>query len=328
MNVSVLYLQANEQVARTIKGRFDEGQIEFLIVSTAKEAFAIYEERVVTLTLVDANIPDMKIGDFLLLCQRQYPDMILNVCMDVKESSHLVALTANPSVVKIFIPPLDIDTIVEGVEDSIDASQIGNDFAKRRRELEKEEAEFAATLERLKSSLIRQKYSYNRIEPLLNSALNAFISMTDTDSQLAEFIKKTCNKMLVLETAMSLKCGELNKIIESSILEISKLIKIKQVDSCLMGDIPKSILADVITGIYMTTGLENNRSDNLVVSVDSEYKTSTKVQFRVEYEGSFSASSEERQQLYVERILANIMDEFEYIEENDKHIWELSVQLH
>ena len=328
MNVSVLYLQANEQIARTIKGKFDEGQVEFLIVSTAKEAFNIYKERVITITLVDANIRDMKLGDFLTQCQKEYPNMILNVCTDVKEPANITMLTANPAVVKIFIPPWDVDTIVEGVEDSIDGARLNSDYRRRKEELEKEEAEFIATLDRLKASLIRQKYSYNRIEPLLNGTLNAFANQTSVGADDADFIKKICNKMLILETAMSLKCAQVGDAVKSCIGEIDENIEIVKIDSCLMGDVAKSVLADVITSIYMITLLENNRSDSLSISISSEFKTSQNVEFTIEYAGSFNDSNVDRKLKYVERILANIVDDYNYNVENDKHIWEINVQLH
>ncbi len=85
MDKSILYLQANERIANNLKGRFSDEGIEFIHAASAAQVFELLGEREFLLILTDGFIPDMRVHDFVQKCAREYPDVILNVCMDLTD---------------------------------------------------------------------------------------------------------------------------------------------------------------------------------------------------------------------------------------------------
>lgn len=313
MDFSILYLQANEQVADTIKSRFDESEIEFLIASQVDEAFQIFNERVVALTLVDANIAGMKVYDFIKKCVEQYPEMLICVCMDLTDAEHVMKVINSGNVKRVFLPPWNIEEIVEGVYATVDEARIKNDFVNRKREFTSEEEVFETTLLKLKNSLLRQQYSYNKIEPFFNKTLDAFISESSSDDNAKRFIKKACNKILLINTAVALKSDTLVERIYKDCDEIAKeyaSFKVEKIDSCIMGDVPKNKLGAVAFMIWLLSYLEASNGQDVSLSVDSSYLTSSKCEFSVMLNGT-NLGKNNAMRVYAESILCALTQEYD-----------------
>ena len=212
MDKSILYLQANERIANNLKGRFNDEGIEFIHAGSAKEAFELLEQREFYLTLTDGFIPDMRVHDFVDKCTREYPDMILDVCMDLTDPKYVPMIVNEECVRKVFLPPWNVDDIVEGVKASIDEAFIHRDLVRRINELANDEKTFADTIDKLKTSLLKQQYSYNKIAPFFNHVLDSFLRRKNMDNFYSKFVKKSCDKMMRLQTTSYFKIADLKKI--------------------------------------------------------------------------------------------------------------------
>ena len=139
MDKSILYLQANERIADSLKGRFNDEGIEFIHAASAAEAFELLGEREFYLLLSDGFIPDMRVHDFVQKCANEYPDMILDVCMDLTDPKYVPIIVNKECVRKVFLPPWNIEDIVEGVKASIDEAFIHRDLVRRINALKEDE---------------------------------------------------------------------------------------------------------------------------------------------------------------------------------------------
>jgi len=327
---TILYLQANEQIAQSIKDEFDPESYEVLIASSAQEAFIIFDERQVTLTLVDTFVPDMKLIDFIDRIEANQPDMILNVCIDVVDSKLISNLTRRKSVKKIHTIPWEITEIVEGVVASIDSAIIADDFAKRKEAFEKEEEQFEKTLSRLKDSLKRQQYSYNVIAPFYNSVIKAFASKSGKDPQLLRFMNDCCNKMLRLQTATTIKTSILDTVIRDNISELSaryENITVGEFDNCIIGNVSKDKLADLTFCIWLCVYLEAVKGERGPVDIFTRYVTSTKCEIRIVFKNWERSENPDDYDMYVSRLLLELVDEFDTRAINGETVYELRMSL-
>ena len=270
METSVLYLQANERIAKTLKDKFNFEGIEFLFVKSAKEAFEMYEARDIYLTLSDCFIPDMRMHDFVQKISREYPDMLVDVCMDLSDPKYLEQIVREDCVRKVFLPPWNVDDIVEGVKASIDEAQIKTDLLRRISELKEQEANFNATLKGLKKSLLKQQYSYNKIAPFFNRVMEAFIKRGDYEDSFKLFVHRSCERMLRLQTTSAFKPELMTELIRSNMEDAIKDyegVEIGEVKSCLIGDVPKSRMADLIFMLRLFAKVEGKKCESAVLSV-------------------------------------------------------------
>ena len=79
--------------------------------------------------------------------------------------------------------------------------------------LRADEESFADTIEKLRASLLKQQYSYNKMAPFFNRVLDAFIKRKNMDKIYSDFVKRSCDKMLRLQTTEYFKVSELPRII-------------------------------------------------------------------------------------------------------------------
>ncbi len=326
---SILYLQANERIADSLKGRFNDEGIEFIHASSAAQAFELLEERDFCLMLTDGFIPDMKVYDFVKKCTREYPDMILDVCTDISDEN-IPKIVNEDSVRKVFLPPWNIDDIVEGVKASIDESFIHMDLVGRIGELRNEEKVFEDTLESLKTSLIKQQYSYNKIAPFFNRVLDAFLRRRDMGSTYNNFVKRSCDKMLRLQTTSYFKVSELKNIIFENMTDALKKkegVNVGEVKSCLYGDVQRSVMADLTFSLWILAVIESVKCDHATLNVDSRYVTSRKCEYRLSVIGKKKAEVSVDIQLYIANILSNIVDEYQKYDTSDGWTYELRITL-
>lgn len=330
MEVSVLYLQANERIAQTLKDRFNSEGIEFLYASSAKEAFDMFAERDIYLTLTDGFIPDMRIHDFIQKVAREYPDMLVDVCVDLTDPQYIPRIVREECVRKVFLPPWNVEDIVEGVKASIDEAQIKSDLVRRINELKGEEKAFADTLKGLKNSLLKQQYSYNKIAPFFNRVMESFLRRGDYEDSFKHFVHRSCERMLRLQTTAAFKPSEMSRIIKSNLEESVSYyenVTVGEVNSCLFGDVPKSKMADLIFIMRLLAKVEGVKCKSAVLSVDSRYITSNKCEYSLKVDGTRRGDVSIDIQLFVANVLNAIVDEYQKYDTDNGWVYELRFSL-
>ena len=330
MDASILYLQANEAIAKNLKDRFNDEGIEFIFVSSAAEAFEMLKARDFYLTLTDGFIPDMRIHDFVDKCCREYPDMILDVCMDLNDPKYVPMIVNEECVRKVFLPPWNIEDIVEGVKASIDEAYIHRDLVRRIHELKEDESSFAEMIETLKKSLLRQQYSYNKIAPFFNRVLDAFLRRNNMDGTYSNFVKRSCDKMMRLQTSAYFKSAELKNIIRDNMVDALKKndnVNVGEVKSCLYGEVPRSAMADLTFALWILAVIEGFKCETGELSVESRYVTSKKCEYKLSVTGTKKTELPVDLQLYIANILSNIVDEYQKYDIPGGWAYELRITL-
>ncbi len=330
MDTSILYLQANESIASNLKDRFNAEGIEFINAASAAQAFELLASREFYLTLSDGFIPDMRVHDFVEKCEKEYPDMILDVCMDLNDPKYVPLIVNKDCVRKVFLPPWNIEDIVENVKASIDEAHIHMDLVRRMEELAAEEKTFADTVDTLRKSLLRQQYSYNKIAPFFNRVLDAFLKRRDLGDVYRDFVRKSCDKMLRLQTTAYFKVSELRNIIYDNIsdaLKNSKNVTVGEVKSCLYGEVSRSAMADLTFSLWILAVVEGYKCDNAVINIDSRYVTTRKCEYKMSVTGEKITDAPVDIQVYIANILNNIVDEYQRYDTADGWAYELRVTL-
>ncbi|MCR5687382.1 MAG: hypothetical protein K6G58_05115 [Lachnospiraceae bacterium] len=330
MDKSILYLQANERIASNLKGRFNDEGIEFIYAASAAQAFELLSEREFCLTLSDGYIPDMRVHDFVMKCSRDYPDMILNVCMDLTDPKYVPMIVNEPCVRKVFLPPWNIEDIVEGVKASIDEAFIHRDLIRRMTDLENDERSFAEMVERLKASLLRQQYSYNKMAPFFNRVLDAFLKRKNFGEAYAAFMRRSCDKMLRLQTTEYFKTADLKRIIYDNMTEAvgaNSGVTVGEVKSCLYGEAGRHSMADLTFALWLLAVIEGNKCDSAVLTVDSRYVTSKKCEYKLTVTGTKKADIPIDIQLFVANILGHMIDEYHKYDTDGGWTYELHITL-
>ncbi len=330
MDKSILYLQANERIANNLKGRFNDEGIEFIHASSAAEVFELLKEREFYLTLSDGFIPDMRVHEFVKKCARDYPDMILDVCTDLKDPQYIPMIVNEDCVRKVFLEPWNIDDIVEGVKASIDEAYIHRDLVRRINELRNDENSFSDTIEKLKKALEKQQYSYNKIAPFFNRVLDAFLRLKDMGSTYSGFVKKACDKMLRLQTTSYFKVDRLTDIIAENMADAVRKndrVNIGQIKSCLYGEVPRSSMADLTFALWILALVEGAKCSEATLSVESRYITSRKCEYRLSVDGVKRADVAVEIQVFIANILNNIIDEYQKYDTSNGWAYELRITL-
>ncbi len=330
MDKSILYLQANERIADSLKGRFNDEGIEFIHAASAAEAFELLGEREFYLLLSDGYIPDMRVHDFVQKCANEYPDMILDVCMDLTDPKYVPIIVNEECVRKVFLPPWNIEDIVEGVKASIDEAFIHRDLVRRINALKEDERSFAETIEKLKQSLIKQQYSYNKIAPFFNRVLDAFIKRNNMEKYYSDFVKRTCDKMLRLQTTEYFKVSELTRIISDNMADavsFNPAVTVGEVKSCLIGEVPRASMADLTFALWVLALTEGRKCSKATLNVDSRYVTSRKCEYKLTVTGTKKGEVPVDIQVYVANILGNIIDEYQKYDTKDGWSYELRIAL-
>ena len=330
MEVSVLYLQANERIAQTLKDRFNAEGIEFLYATSAGAAFELFAERDIYLTLTDGFIPDMRVHDFIQKVAREYPHMLVDVCVDLTDPQYIPQIVGEDCVRKVFLPPWNIDDIVEGVKASIDEAQIKSHLVERINELKEEEKAFSETLKGLRASLMKQQYSYNKIAPFFNRVMESFLARGEYEESFKHFVHRSCERMLRLQTTAAFKPSEMSRIIKNNIEESVSYyenVSVGEVNSCLFGDVPKSKMGDLIFILRLLAKVEGVKCKEAVLSVDSRYITSNNCEYSLKVEGNRRGDVSIDIQMFVAGVLNAIVDEYQKYDIDNGWVYELRFSL-
>ena len=247
-----------------------------------------------------------------------------------RKGSFISCCPTEECVRKVFLPPWNIEDIVEGVKASMDEAYIHMDLVRRINELSNDEKEFSDTLERLKVSLLRQQYSYNKIAPFFNRVLDAFLKRRDLDPYYVDFVKKSCDKMLRLQTISKFRVSDLKDIISENItgaLKNNPGVTLGEVKSCLYGEVPRFAMADLTFSLWLLAVVESYKCEKAVLEVDSRYVTSRKCEYRLTVTGTKKTDAPVDIQVYIANILGHIIDEYQKYDTGDGWTYELRITL-
>ena len=250
--------------------------------------------------------------------------------MDLTDPKYIPIIVNEDCVRKVFLPPWNIEDIVEGVKASIDEAFIHRDLVRRMDELKEDEDSFAQMIDSLKRSLLRQQYSYNRISPFFNRVLDAFLKRKNMDSTYSNFVKRSCDKMMRLQTSAKFNTNELKDILRNNMVDALRnndKVSVGEVKSCLYGEVPRSAMADLTFALWILTVTEGFKCDNAELSVESRYVTSKKCEYKLSVIGTKTKELSVDLQLYIANILGNIVDEYQKYDINGGWAYELRITM-
>lgn len=333
MEVSILYLQTNEEVAATLKDRFDLNDMEFIAVKSAAEALEMLSQRDFLLILIDSYIPDMKQIDFVRRVSKEYPDIVMNVCTDIADPKHVPAISGIRRVTKIYLPPWEIEEILDGVSASIDAICLERDLARRQIELSSDMLQFEGTLASLKDALIKQRFSYYKLRNVLKPYIDALVKVSNAEvlseedlhskgnnisavrserDEYCKFVRDACEKMLRLMTTAKLEVEKLDEIMRgdfyTSFMDYAS-IHLNQVDSCLIGNAARDVVAELCFCIWIVSKYQTKRISSGTISISSRYLTSVSCEYTISVEGDVLECSPLYRR-YVESVVLTYAKEF------------------
>lgn len=349
MDVSILYLQTNDKVAATLKDNLDLKDIEFLVVKSAAEALEMLSQRSFLLILVDSYIPDMKQMDFVRMISKEYPDLVINVCTDVGDPKHVPAISGIRRVTKIYLPPWEIDEILDGVASSIDAACLEQDLNRRRDELAADMVQFESTLASLKDALIKQRFSYYKLRNVLNPYMDALVKVSNAATLSEEdlhaktndassvrgmrneycaFVKAACEKMLRVMTTAKLETEKLDDIMRSDFsagFQDFPSISLEDAANCLMGDIPRDVVAQICFCMWLVCRYQTKRISEGSISIFSRYLTSVSCEYSISVKGAVIDCPPSYRR-YVENIILSFAKEF-VIEEGEHSTYKIVFEI-
>ncbi len=295
MEKSVLFIQSNSEIAshfqEIFKERFEELEITFIVSSTATEAFEIMKEREIFLLLIDINIPDMRLSQIVERCDREFPGVILNVCIDVMSPLLVTKLVNRHRIHKIFAAPWDMNEVIEEVEDSIECAQIEMSRKKRENMLIRAEEEFQETLSSLTYALKKQQYSYYKLNTITQLMLTQLRNISALDSNVLEsrytWVNEVFVMLLKMQTTGVKDIDGFEDQIRADLLPFEKNgFHLAGVISCLIGEIPKVKASNIRFVIWLLTRYYVKVMDGCELTIASEFETAVRAVFTLTFHGT------------------------------------------
>ncbi len=244
MAKNIVYIQANDKVAASFKEMFAERGVELNVAKSAEEALSIMGRQDVGLLLVDINIPDMRLSKLVEICSRDYPTVILNVCVDVVNSLLVTKLVNRHAIHKIFVAPWDVREMIEEIEESLDAAEISREQVLHEKKIMAEDEQFHNTLSMLTKALEKQQFSYGKIRAItdLVFAHEADLREDASSPSLLPQFKQIFDVYLRMQTKDAMPIDRFEETIRS---DFEKLMQgrsgytMSEISSCLAEDTPK-----------------------------------------------------------------------------------------
>ncbi|MCR4685863.1 MAG: hypothetical protein K5649_10385 [Lachnospiraceae bacterium] len=217
---NIVYIQANDKIAQSFKETFRERNVELTVAKSAAEALAIMGKQEVGLLLVDINIPDMRLSQLVEICSRDYPTVILNVCVDVLNSLLITKLVNRHAIHKIFVAPWDVREMVEEIEESLDAAEISREQVLHEKKILQENEDFQNTLQSLKDALKKQQFSYGKIRAITDLFFEHALSLTDGRGMAQ--IKQIFDVYLRMQTTETVDTGDFAGVLASDFEKLTQ----------------------------------------------------------------------------------------------------------
>lgn len=316
---NIVYIQANDKIAESFKTTFAERQIDLMVVKSAAEAIKVMKSMEVDVLLVDINIPDMRLSKLVEICTKEFPGVVLNVCVDVMNSLLVTKLVNRHAIRKIFVAPWDVKEMVEEIEESLDAAQIAREQKIYENKILKENEHFEETLSSLTKALKKQQYSYNTIKSFTDVILADLPLLNDKiGSAELERIKFIFDTYLRMQTTDSIDIDRFEDLLRSDMDKISKTypgFSCSEIISCLIGGVPKSKAANIRFVIWLVAICAAVTMNECEYIIDSQFSSVTKASFFLTVKGE-SVRSDELLEKYKTLLLNNLCEKTEISEDN------------
>lgn len=287
---NILYIQANENIANSFRETFAERKIELLIASSAGEAFEIMREREVGLLLIDINIPDMRLRKLVEICTRDYPAVVLNVCVDVVNSLMITKLVNRHAIDKIFVAPWDVREMIDEIEESLDSAQISYEQKMQERTLIEQNRQFQETLDSLTNALKKQQHSFLKLQAITELITNRMQEACEEQREEAALANRWFQMYLRMQTTDSIDISHFEDLLKSDLDQVKIIYPNFQygtIESCLMGGIPKRRAENIRYVIRLLAEYGCARMDAVEYSVESKFMTAASVMFYLSMKGKF-----------------------------------------
>lgn len=327
---NVVYIQANDKIAESFKTTFAERKIDLKVVKSANEAIEVMKSMDVDVLLVDINIPDMRLSRLVEICTRDFPVVILNVCVDVMNSLLVTKLVNRHAIRKIFVAPWDVKEMVEEIEESLDAAKIARDQKLYENRIIKENEHFEETLESLTKSLKKQQYSYNVIKTLTDTMLNDMSLLDDSLNPAGlNRVKMIFDTYLKMQTTDSIDIDLFESLIKSDMNRINKSypgFACSDVISCLIGDVPKTKAANIRFVVWLAALCFANTMSKCEYFVESQLLNTTRAAFILTGRGTIT-KQDELLGKYKTLLLSHLSDAFTVSNEKESTVIELEFSI-
>lgn len=284
----IVYLQTNEEIAKSFQEEFIKNEIEMMIVKSGEEALDLISKEKVLLLLLDINIPDMRFRKLVDRIRAISPQVIINVCIDVLDPLMITKLSNRHSVHKIYVAPWDVDEIIEEVKESIEIAVINEQVNIREEKISSEIDDLKSTIDSLKNTLKKQQHSYKKFVGLTDCFIDALKEEDTTDSEAnkkIEFAKDIYKGILRLQTTGSFDIDKFEDEIKRDLCEmkgISSGFEIGTIESCLFAGQSRAYAQNIRFCIFIIARLYAEFYEAFSMSVLSHYITTKDAAFNIE----------------------------------------------
>lgn len=279
---NIIYVQQNEEIAHSVVDGIAGSGYEVFHCVTAAEALSLMRRQDAPLLMLDINIPDMRLREVVKQCSEEFPATVLAVFTDYPNLELLTKLINRHAIYKIFVAPWDMEEIVEQIEDAMEYAEIRYEQMQRDGALALESKEFDITLNNLKDSLKFQQHSYYKLNTVLNTLLHITMEGLEGEmpiqekQQLFDFTSRLMEGVIKSQTTVSLSVLNFEQIIHDE-LQAMKGVQVRAIESCLIGDIPRVMMANVKALIWCAVYYAVRNVTSCEIEVKSSYLTNTRI---------------------------------------------------
>ncbi len=283
---NIIYVQQNEEVARSVVEGITDNGYEVYHCVTAGEAFQLMARQDAPLLMLDINIQDMRLREVVKKCSEEFPATVLAIFTDYPNSELLTKLINRHGIYKIFIAPWDMEEIVTQIEDAMEYAEIRFEQLQREGALTLESKEFDITLSNLKDSLKFQQHSYYKMNAVLNALLRVTTECMEgrrpaqERQQIYDFASTLLEGIIKSQTTSSLDINRFEELVREELMTL-KHVKINGIESCLMGDIPRVMIANVKALIWCAVYYASRNAIGCEVEIISNYLTNTRIHLEI-----------------------------------------------
>ncbi len=283
---NIIYVQQNEEIARSVLEGIAGSGYEVFHCVTAGEALNLMMRQDAPLLMLDINIPDMRLREVVSRCSDKFPATVLAIFTDYPNSELLTKLINRHGIYKIFVAPWDMEEIVEQIEDAMEYAEIRFEQLQREGALALESNEFEVTLANMKDSLKFQQHSYYKLNTILNTLLRVTTDCLQGDrtqeekKRLFDFAGVMLEGVLKAQTTARIDVRTFEDAIREDLL-VLKHVTVQKLESCLIGDIPRVMVANIKALIWDAVYYASRGIDSCEAEVSSSYMTNTRIYLEI-----------------------------------------------
>jgi len=312
---NIIYVQPDEDIANAIISGIAGSHYELFRCKTAGEALSLMVRQDTPLLMLDINIPDMRLHEVVSRCNRDFPATVLAVFIDYANAELLTKLVNRHSVYKVFVAPWDTELIIEHLKDAMDYAEIRAERLMREQILNKSSVDFEKTLSTLTDSLKYQQYSYYKLNTIINTIFMSLQGgsgnepLTDIRRDIYYYANDIMGYLMKAQTIGKMEVESFEEIMMKE-LELFKKVRIKVMESCLIGDVPRVKLANIRFMIMMVVSYFAKYPSPCEVMILSSYLSKTKVymELRATFPEEVEAISSVKESPLI-KLVENIVDQ-------------------